>query len=192
MDLQILEAQISGLTAKLKELRDHEALFLRAGGLDEAAERALSDKVTAERKIAIVKQELADLQAKKAQSLKATTEALSTKMSEVLPAGRGIFEITDDELFIGWEKPDGTRTPHLALSGGERVFFDLALSNALLGDGEKILINEAAELDDDRLLETLKHLKSSLPEDVQAIVNTCHAPKGTLEGWTVLEIGGAA
>lgn len=192
MDLQILEAQISGLAAKIKELRDHEALFLRAGGLDEAKERALSDRVTAERKIATVKQELADLQTKKSESLKATTEALSAKMSEVLPEGRGLFEITDDGLFIGWEKPDGRRVPWAGLSGGERVLFDLALSHALLGDGEKILINEAAELDDERLLETLKHLKSSLPEDVQAIVNTCHAPKGTLEGWTVVEIGGAA
>ena len=188
MDIQILEAQITGLTAKLKTLREQEALFLRAAGLDEAAETARQDREAAERSIITVKKGLADLQAKKAESLKATTEALSAKMSEVLLEGKGIFELGDEGLFIGWEKPDGRRTPHLGLSGGERVFFDLALSNALLGDGDKVLLNEAAELDEGRLKVYLEHLASSLPGEVQAIVNTCHAPKEVPAGWAKIEV----
>lgn len=188
MDIQILKAQIMGIEAKLKGLREHEALFNRAAGLDETAEKARADREEAERKIAGVKKELAELQAQKAESLKSTTEALAAKMSEVLPAGRGIFEIGEDALFVGWEKPNGQRAPHLGLSGGERVFFDLALSSALLGDGEKILINEAAELDDERLRVYLTHLASSLPGDVQAIVSTCHAPEETPEGWCRVEV----
>jgi hypothetical protein len=191
MDTQILEAQITGITARLKTLREQEALFLRAGGLDEATERALSDKVDAERKIATVKKDLADLQAKKAESLKATTEALSAKMSEVLPEGCGVFEIGDDGLFIGWVKPNGARVPHAGLSGGERNAFDQALSNALMGDGEKIICLEAAESDREHLEALLDHLKKNTAPDCQVIVCAWQKPREP-EGWAVVEIGEVA
>ena len=187
MDIQILEAQITGITAKLKELRDQEALFNRAGGLNEAIQRALADRVSAERAIVTVKNDLAELQDRKAESLKATTETLGAKMSEVLPAGKGLFEITDDGLFIGWEKPGGQRIPWSGLSGGERNPFDQALSYALLGDGEKVILMELAESDLEHLEALLDHLRDHTAKDTQIVACTWLRPR-EVDGWTVVEI----
>lgn len=188
MDLQILAAQITGIEAKLTRLREQAAMFQRAAGLDEAAEKARADREEAERGIAVAKKELADLQTQKAESLKATTEALAAKMSEVLPVGKGLFEITDEGLFIGWEKPDGTRVPWAGLSGGERNPFDQALSYALLGPGEKIVLIEAAESDREHLEALLDHLAANTADDCQVIVSTWARPREP-EGWHVVEVG---
>jgi len=187
MDLQILAAQITGIEAKLTRLREQAAMFQRAAGLDEAAEKALADREEAVGRIAGVKKQLADLQTQKAESLKATTEALAAKMSEVLPVGKGLFEITDEGLFIGWEKPDGTRVPWLGLSGGERNPFDQALSYALLGPGEKVLLIEAAESDREHLEALLDHLAANTADDCQVIVGTWVMPREP-NGWAVMEI----
>lgn len=193
MDLQILEAQITGITARLKELREQKDLFTRVAGIDEAVQRALSDRVTAERSIAEAKKDLADLQAKKAESLKATTEALSAKMSEVLPEGRAVFEITDGGLFIGWMKgaphhPEPYSHPWAGLSGSERNCFDQALSYSMLGDGEKILLMELAESDLEHLEALLDHLAKNTHQDTQVIACTWLRPR-EVEGWTVVEVG---
>lgn len=188
MDLQILAAQITGIEAKLTRLREQAALFQRAAGLDEAAEKARADREEAEGRIAGVKKQLAELQDKKSASLKATTEALSAKMSEVLPAGKAVFSITDEGLFIGWEKPDGTRVPWAGLSGGERNPFDQALSYALLGDGEKVIMVEAAESDQEHLEALLDHLAANTADDCQVIVSTWARPREP-EGWHVVEVG---
>lgn len=65
MDLQILAAQITGIEAKLTRLREQAAMFQRAAGLDEAAEKARADREEAEGRIAGVKKQLADLQTQK-------------------------------------------------------------------------------------------------------------------------------
>jgi hypothetical protein len=193
MDIQILEAQITGITARLKELRDHETLFNRAGGFDEAIERSLADRVTAERDIATVKKDLADLQAKKSEALKATTEALSGKMSQVLPEGKAVFEIGEDGLNIGWMKgaphhPELYFHPWAGLSGSERNCFDQALSFALLGDGEKIILMELAESDTEHLGALLDHLAKNTHQDTQIIACTWMRPR-QVEGWAVVEVG---
>jgi hypothetical protein len=187
MDIQILEQQILGITARLQQLRDAKTLFDRAAGLDGAMEKARQDRGKAEANIIAAKARLSELQSKKSASLKATVESLSHKMSEVLPSGRGIFEIGDDGLFIGWEKPDGHRVPWAGLSGGEKNPFESALSNALMGGGEKIICIEAAESDQEHLEALLDHLAKT-PEDTQVVVSTWSRPR-EIGNWHIVEIG---
>jgi hypothetical protein len=187
MDAQILEQQIQGITAHLQKLREVKALFDRAGGLDEAMEKARQDREAAESSIAAVRGEIAVLQAKKTASLKATGDALSAKMSEVLPAGKGIFEVGEDGLWIGWEKPDGRRVPMNGLSGGERNPFESALSSALMGSGEKIIIVEAAESDQEHLEALLDHLAKT-PENTQVLCLTWSMPSRVSSEWHTVEI----
>jgi hypothetical protein len=187
MDIQILEAQITGLDARIEVLKAQKDIFVKASGLEEAAEQARADREAAERDIAKVKKDLADLQAKKSDSLKKTTEALSSKMSEVLPAGKGIFEIGDDGLSIGWEKPNGRRVPWAGLSGSERNCFDQALSYALLGNGDKIILMELAESDLQHLEILLEHLEKNTHQDTQIIACTWLEPTKA-NGWSVVRV----
>jgi len=187
MDIEMLTQQVTGLQAKLTELRTGENLFHKAKGLDEEIEKARKDVTKIELDNQTVKEELAELRGQKAAALASTAEALSEKMSLVLPEGKALLEIGEDgSVWIGWEL-NGVRRPHKGLSGGQRVLFNQALSFAMLGEGEKILIVEAAELDDARLLVALEHL-SRLPEDVQVVLSTCHVPPLTPTEWSVVEV----
>jgi hypothetical protein len=184
METQLLENQITGLEAKLKDLRAISDLHHKAKGLDEQAEKARKESSDKTVDLQAAKEEFAELRGKKAESLKETCTALSAKMSEVLPEGRAIFEIEDGAVWIGWEKPGGVKVPYMGLSGGQRVTFDGALCHALMGDGHKIIILEASELDPIHLQQTLNKL-IGFSDDSQIIVNTWSAPSRAPEGWKV-------
>lgn len=189
-DTAMLEQQIAGLTEMIKTLRDQSDLFHEAKGLDGEAEKARKEATEKAVDLQAAKEKLSELQGRKREALQATCAALSAKMSEVLPEGKAIFEISDDGVFIGWER-NGKRKPYRGLSGGERVPFDSALCYALIGKGHKVLIMELAEADEVRLLACLNHL-AELPEDTQVLAMTCHAPKVAPDGWSVVEVGNAA
>ena len=71
--------------------------------------------------------------------------------------------------------PDGLLVA-TEIDHGQRIAFSAALSNALLGKAtNKVLILEAAELDEDNLARTLRNVAENHP-DAQIIVNTCHEP----------------
>jgi uncharacterized protein YhaN len=188
MDTQLLEQQLQGLQAKLIELRQGEALFHKASGLEQEAEKARQEAEEKEIELQAAKEDLAELRNQKARAMGATAEALSTAMSAVLPEGKAIFEVSEEgAVFIGWEKPDGSRVPYAGLSGGQQVPFDSALSFALMGKGSKVLIMELAELDQEHLRVTLEHLQN-LPSDVQVIAMTCHSKVAVAGPWNVVEV----
>ncbi len=183
-DIETLQTQIQGLGGNLASLRLQKDLFIKAQGLDEEAEKARAEAEETEASLHAVKEEISELKAKKAEAMAPTANALSGAMSRVLPSGKGIFEISDAGIWIGWEKPNGLRVPYMGLSGGEKVAFDQALSFALLGDGEKILILEAAEMDPMHLTAALNHL-STIPEDTQIILNTWCSPAEAPPQWAI-------
>jgi len=181
-DIQTMQDQIAGLEAALKTLRDEKDLFVKAQGLDESAEKSRKDIVERETDLEVIKTELAELRGKKTAALATTGDALSAKMAEALPEGKGILEISDEGVFIGWEIPGRGRVPYEGLSGGQKVAFDQALIHALMGPGPKTLIIEGAELDREHLLASMEKL-AGLPEEVQIILSTCHKPFGKPDGW---------
>jgi len=181
MDLQIIQDQIDGLTARLKTLRSDKDLFVKAQGLEEEAEKARKEITDLEPQLQTIKEEISELRGKKTEALSTTGEALSAKMAEALPEGKGLLEISDDGVFIGWDLK-GVRRPYAGLSAGQKATFNSALSHALLGPGPKLLIIEGGELDQDNLISTMEKL-AGLPEDTQVILNSWHRPFGRPEGW---------
>jgi hypothetical protein len=179
---QELQDQITGLDARLKELRAVKDRFVKAQGLEEESEKARQEIGELEIDLQAVKEELSELRDKKAQSLGTTTGALSDRISEGLPAGRGVMEISEDnEVWIGWEK-EGRRRPYVGLSGGEKAVFGAAMANALLGTGPKTLIVEAGEIDGDQLVAAMERL-AGLPEEMQVLLMSWHRPYSKPAGW---------
>jgi hypothetical protein len=186
IETTLMQDRISGLTAKLTELRTASDLFKKAQGLHEEAEKAGKEAGEAEARLQTSKTKLAELRAQKHQALQSTVEALSKKMSEVLPEGEAAIKIGEDgDVWIGWKRPDGRRVPWAGLSGGERIIFDAALSCALLGDKGGVLVLEAAEADPIRLQKMLTALARNTPASVQVILNTWSAPANVPEAWRV-------
>ena len=192
-DASILESQVAGLDQRLRDLRGELALFQRAKGLDEAAE-AERTKADAARKDQVeVKAALEALKGQKAQAVANTCTELATAMGTILPEGEAVLRIEGDgSVFLGQKMADGRVVPHAGLSGGQRVLYDAALANALLGKApHRLLILEAAELDPERLAQALEHMAASNP-GASIVVNSCHAPATVPDGWDVVEMEYAA
>jgi len=186
MDIQTLQNQITGLESRKKELQDAEKIFIKAQGLHESAEKAGADHGKKEVKLQAIKEEIAELQAKKREALQPTAEALSAKMSEVMPEGKAILGISDDGVWIGWERSDGVRVPYAGLSSGQKVPFDAALAYALLGSsGNKVIIFETGECDPVHLQRLVNHLTANSLPNTQVIVNAYQMPATVPPGWEV-------
>lgn len=188
MDRQLLEQQIAGLNTRLTELRAARDLHIRLQGIEEEAAKVGLELAECEVDHQALKEETADLKARKAEETGKLTGQLTTRMDQILSPGTSIFEISDAGVFIGAKMPGGTRIPYQALSGGQKVIFQQALIYALMGSGPKCLIVEAAELDQlnlDRMLAVLE----ALPEDCQSIVMTCHGPAAfPAKNWQIVEV----
>lgn len=185
--MELLKDQIQGLRSAIQTLRGTERLFIKANTLSEAIEKARSDFQQIEEDLEATKEMKASLKAEKFAMLKEACDPLAAKITSLLPAGTAIVQM-EEELFIGWSKGTRETTPYQGLSGGEKTFFDAALSNALLtGKGEKILVVEAAEQDEFTLHSTLEMITKNNPE-AQIIVLTCHAPEEVPKEWKVVEL----
>jgi hypothetical protein len=191
-DTAILEQQMAGLEARLKSLRGELALFNQAKGLDEAAEAERTKAAEARKTAGEAKAILEDLKAQKARAVAATCAKLAQVMGQILPEGEAVMRIEDDgAVTLAWKRPDGREIPHAGLSGGQRVLFDSALAHALLGAAKhRVLILEAAELDDAHLTMALEHVAEANP-GTQIVVNSCHRPASVPDGWDVVEVGDA-
>ncbi len=177
MDIQIIKDQLLGFEQKGKELRDQEKLFHKAQGLDESAEKARAEGAELEYDLEPMKEDLADLKQKKAEAVASSMDALKSRIDEILPQGKAVFDVSDG-VFFGWSI-NGKVHPFHGLSGGERVIFEGALAHALEAD---VIIVEAAEIDGKNLVSMLEGL---LKIDKQIFVNTCYAPEKLPAGWTV-------
>ncbi len=193
-DIPLMEDHVRGLEAALRELRAKENLFHKAKGLAEEMEKIGKEIQEVEVELQADKEELAELQGQKVAAMQSVAEALASKISEVLPEGRTLLDITDDGFFLGFEKPDGKRVPYAGLSGGQKALFDQALCYALLGEGgHKVLIIEGAELDLPHLTALLEHLPKTIRPDTQVILNTYQRPvlPAPVE-WNVVEVRNGA
>jgi hypothetical protein len=192
--MQILKDNIQGLKSAIQTLRETERLMIKANTLAEQVEKARSDFKQIEEELEAAKEEKAILKAEKFAMLKEACEPLAQKITSLLPHGQAEVNM-EEELFIGWRNKWFSTTderaklvPYTGLSGGEKVFFDAALSNALLtGKGQKILVIEAAEEDEVTLAASLNTISKTHPE-AQVLVLTCHAPKEIPAPWKVVSL----
>ena len=190
MDQQLLEQQIAGLQARLVELRAARDLHIRLQGIEEESSKVGLEMAETEVELQSLKEEVADLKARKAEETGKLTGQLTARMDQILATGTSVFEIGDEGVFIGAQAPDGTQIPYQALSGGQKVIFQQALIYALMGEGPKCLIIEAAELDQQNLDRMLAVLEK-LPEECQSIVMSCHGPAAyPARDWHVVEVAG--
>ena len=188
MDQQLLEQQIEGLTARMAELRSARDLHIRLQGIEEESAKIGLELAECEVELQSLKEEVADLKARKAEETGKLTGQLTARMDRILTSGCAVFEIGDEGVFIGAMREDGLRIPYQALSGGQKVIFQQALIYALMGDGPKCLIVEAAELDQQNLDRMLAVLET-LPEECQSIVMSCHGPAAyPARDWYVVEV----
>lgn len=184
MDIQLLKDQLAGLEAKGKALRSDEALFLKAQGVDESTEKARTKLIEDEIDNANFKETMAELKSSKAGAIKEALCAIQDKMTAILPEGDAVIHIDDEGvLLIGWLKPEAKApVAYHSLSGGEKAIFDPALISVLEAG---LIIVEAAEMDEERLVESLKKLEQ-LKE--QVIVNTWFVPKDVPKGWEIVKL----
>jgi len=189
-DIQLLQDNIAGLTERRAILLAEEKAFIKAQGIDEQIEKSRLEMSELETDIQALKEEITELKGQKRDSMAATMNSLAGKMSEVMPEGRAVFDIEEGgKVFIGLEI-NGSVIPYTGLSGGQKTAFDSALSYALLGDGEKLIIIEAAEIDYQRLLTMLKSIEENSEDTTQYIVNTWAKPRAgaVSEKWNVVEL----
>ena len=196
IDMQVMEQHITGLNAKLAELRENEKVFIKASGMDEEAAKFVVETDVAKNKLATLKEEKKTLTAQKNAAVAVTAKSLGDKMTQMLPMGYPIFTISEEgNAFIGWFN-GAIPIPYDGLSGGEKVMFDAALCKAL---GANVIIQEAAELDGKAIVKDLIMMESS-GDMGQFIVSTCHPISDPddrtgeeLEGlWRVIDLGGGA
>jgi len=183
MDKQIIQDQINGITARIAALRKDRDVHVRLQGLNVEAEKLRKEALEYSNQIEKEKVTIAVLLAQRQQIVQNTIVGLSKRMAEILPIGKPDISITEDGgVNIGWMRPDGKKVAYAGLSGGEKACFDPALAYSLKAT---VLIFESAEMDENRLMESLGKLNST---GVQAIVNTCYGPKVSPDGWKEIRL----
>lgn len=187
--IELLKQNIAGLESRIATMEAQQQLFLKVQGIDETIEKSKVEAVDLEKETEELKTAIADLKQKKRESLAATMDALALKMSEVMPIGKAVFDISEDgKVFIGLETNIGV-VPHAGLSGGQKSAFDQALAYALLGNGEKVIVIEAAEMDRKRLEMTLDAIEVNADDKTQYIVNTWVDLKTTItDKWNIVRL----
>jgi tetrahydromethanopterin S-methyltransferase subunit B len=182
-DLQMMNDQLTGLIAKGKELRKKEAVFLKSQGINEEIEKATQDREDLIHDLDVAKKERDSLITKKNKAVAEAVADIASKMNEILPVGRAVFDIDDDNggLLIGWAI-DTTVIPYNGLSGGQKQIFDAALAHVLQAN---IIVLEAAELDQDHILAALEDLGNI---DAQVLVSTCHQVSEVPKTFTKVEV----
>ena len=181
--MEMLQQQIEGLTKRLAQLKQTERIMLEAKGLEKQIAREKKALATIDEELQSEKEALAELQDRQAEIVKSATAEFLARMNTALPEGEVHFEIEDDKVNLGW-KISGKVRPFRALSGGERVAFDMALAYAL---GAGVIVKECAELDEHRLGLVLEKLKD-VP--MQTVVITCHQPKVYPAEWEMIGLEG--
>lgn len=188
MEKQMLVDQIEGLKASIKTLRETEKKHIEADTLTKQIEKARVEKGELETKLEELKKRKIELKFQKASSLNHVAQKIEGEITKLLPNGEAVFTIGEDGVFIGLKHHGNKVTPYLSLSGGEKAFFDPAVSSAFLGKSKnKILIAEVAEVDSEKLAMLLKEIIESKP-DAQVILSSCHRPAKIPQEWSVTEL----
>jgi len=188
-----LEQQLQGLKARKLELEANEKIFIKVQGLTESMEKTRAEIGGLEDDNTPAKESLSELEYKRAQLIKKPLMIMQESMDSVMPEGKSaIIEITDEnEVKFGILStgPDGVVfSPHAGLSGSEQVMFDQALTFALMKNSDHVILcYEAAEIDDNGLVELIKSLHDQ--KGAQIIVNSCHNPDVTFsKEWNTVQL----
>lgn len=181
--MELMKQQIDGLTARLEQLRKEEQLFLQASGLEKQAAKARKQGEEMAERFEKIRDSIQSMSAMQTELTGQALAGFLHRMDEALPEGNAYIRLGEKSVSIGWAI-EGIERPIQALSGGERVAFDTALTHAL---GAGILIKEVAELDPARLELTMARLQVLEP---QVILITCHKPATITTAWTIIETGG--
>lgn len=171
------EKAAAGIAARQAVLEGHEKLFQRLADLTASIERTRSDKVTAEASLTTVKEAEKKLQGIRKQILGEIFTPIIEAVNDYLPSG--VCHVgfdTSDHLVIGWTIDDVFRQRDV-LSGGEKALFDPAFALGLMAlepinTGLRLLLIEAAEVDDRNITVFLDRLSMFRGERVQIIVST--------------------
>lgn len=185
-DTDIDKKLLEGLRENMNDMRDQERRLYKAKGLREHIAKINVDLGDKRKREDEIKKEHESLIGKKNDAVAKMAGQMTGAMADILASvGKPVLEITDaGGLFLGVEKEDGKRVHGQALSGGERVIFDAALSFAMTAGGESfpVIIVEAAEADADRLAALINTL-TNLNPDAQFIVNSWHDGGGRALGF---------
>lgn len=182
-DKQIIQDQINGVTSRIAALRTDRDIHVRIQGLNVEAEKLRTEALDYSKQIEKEKATVSALLAQRQQIVQSTIVGLSKRMAEILPVGRSDIQITEDGgVHIGWVRPDGKIVSYAGLSGGEKALFDPALAYALKAN---VLLQESAELDSERLVESLEKYNGA---EIQVVVSSCHAPEEIPEGWLAVRL----
>lgn len=186
----VIEEQIAALKEYNDKLQEKQILFLKVSGIAESIEKYRAEIVQFEASLEGKKEELSEFKAEKSDAVKDTLIAIQDRITELLPEGNGIVHIEDDGSFIiGWMLPSKPLVPYAGLSGGQKVIFGRALSNALMGDAKnKILVYEAAEVDSSNIRPMLERIQANAEPDTQVIVSTWYAPEVVPREWNVITL----
>ena len=181
MNQEDCTAHITGLNQKLRDLRTKQAKFLAAQSIDTQIAKSQTETNQSKTTLESVKSELAELKAKKSDSLKFTIISMEEKITEMLPGGRAVVKIEDGAMSIGWHlMPDDRLVEYESLSGGQKKMFEQALTRAMLKKGG-LLIYEAAEVDPVNLKLLMMAVKT---KPYQIIINSWKKPQA-MKGWTL-------
>jgi len=170
LDLEVLKQQEAGLNAKLLDLREDEKAFLSIQGIEKQIIKAANDNNKLDEAMQGIKEEIGELQYKKAAAMAATSGAMAEKFAVVLPEGEAFFDVEGGKVLIGLVL-DGVRIPYAGLSGGQKAMFDAAIANAMMGEAkDKLVILEAAEVDELNFIKLLEKVQAD-ESGTQYIIN---------------------
>jgi len=185
-----LEGQVAAVTERLNARRKQDAL---ATELEACILRARQAQVDHEVGTAYAK------------AVKAVREAMMDDLIKPMMthlrgflAGRDIYcRLTNDRgtsIFeLGWVSPDGPRVSIDAMSGGEATVFCAGLTYAMTMVADppfKMLLIEAAELDDDNFMLLMTKLVGVTGKVDHAMVATSHWPASMPAGVLAYDMGG--
>lgn len=133
--------------------------------IKELADKKDSEIQDLSRKVKTAKAQESKVQREKAELLEQIQTKLADTADRMLTPERLTFQLPEtmknnDRIRFYLHKPDGSKTERGTLSGGERASFDLALGQALVGE-TGIVVQEAAEMDKERILATCDRLEQT-------------------------------
>ena len=179
-DFKLLQDRLDGLTSHLATLRTREKTLLQVQALEAQVSKASAEADGYKAEKETISAEYQEAVTARAEIVNKAMVEFTERMAEALPEGDPSIRITEDgKVELGWNVGGVTR-PFRGLSGGELTSFKAALSHAF---GAEVIMIEAGELDNIRLLQTLDVLRK-LPQ--QVICASCHAPEESPEGWKVV------
>ena len=178
------ETALAGLRARIARI---EADIIPHERIDAINQQIESAKIDVEKSVGVedkTKEELTAATTRQAEAVETADLELTERSKLVLPYGHLRMSATDKDVTISWQMDDKRNVQRAALSGGEQAVFDAALGYAM-APGATIFL-EGAEMDDQRLRDTMTHLNGC---PAQVVLLTCHGDGLQVDGWSVVDLG---